>query len=162
VASLTGLGAVVAYSAASSARFPGLIVGVGVVGLVLACVALLGRWSSLFQLGVVGVGAAYTVTLAFRSTGVDPRAPFVAAVIFVAAECAYFSLGWGAGRPDSRLTARRLLHGFAAAVAAALVGALVLVAASNSTRGLALEAGGIAAALVILLLLAVLSSRTST
>jgi hypothetical protein len=162
LASLAGLGAVVAYSAASSARFPGLIVGVGAAGLVLACVALLGGWPSLFPLGVVGVGAAYAITLAFRSTGVDPRAPFVAAGIFVAAECAYFSLGWGAGRPDRRLTVRRLLHGLAAAVAAALVGALVLVAASKSTSGLALEAGGITAALVILLLLAVLSSRTST
>jgi hypothetical protein len=99
--------------------------------------------------------------LSLRSGAVDARAPFVAAGLFVAVECGYFSLGWGAGRPDLRLVARRLLLALAAAVAAALVGALVLVAASNSTRGVGLEALGLGAALGILVLLAVISSRTS-
>lgn len=159
---MAGLGGIVAYAAGSSERFPGLVVGVGTAGVVVACLALLGRWPSVLPLGVLGVGAAYALALGFRSAGVDPLVPFVAAVLFLAVECAYFSLGWSVGRPDRVLVVRRLLHGFAAAVAAALVGALVLVAASNSSRGLALEALGIGAALVILLLLAVLSSRTST
>jgi peptidoglycan/LPS O-acetylase OafA/YrhL len=114
----------------------------------------------LLPVGITGVGAAYAVALSFRSGTVDPRAPFVAAGLFLAAECAYWSLGSSAGRPDRRTVARRLLLACAGAVAAALVGALVLVAASDSTRGVAFEAVGVAAALAILLLVAAISSRT--
>jgi hypothetical protein len=114
----------------------------------------------LLPVGITGVGAAYAVALSFRSGTVDPRAPFVAAGLFLAVECAYWSLGSSAGRPNRRTVGRRVLLACAGAIAAALVGALVLVAASDSTRGVGFEAVGVAAALAILLLVAAISSRT--
>jgi hypothetical protein len=151
----------VAYAAASTERFPSLILGIGVFGLAIAGAALLTRWSPLLPLGLVCIGGAYAVALALRSVTVDPRAPFVAAGLFAAAELGYFSLDWRTGRPEVTTIVRQLLVLVGGALAAVIVGGVVLVAASGTTWGVGLDAVGVGAALIILGLLAVLSFRAS-
>jgi hypothetical protein len=125
-------------------------------------VALVGRWPGLLPLGVFTVGAAYAAALAFRSGGVDSHAPLVAAGLFVATECAYISVGRSASRPTPELIARRVVFTLVTGVGAALVGALVLVAANTSARGLGFEILGAVAALLILFFIAAVSFRTNT
>jgi hypothetical protein len=138
------------------------VLGIGTLGVVIAFVALIGRWPALLPLGVFVVGGAYATEFGFRSGGVDSHAPLVAAGLFLATECAYVSLNWGASRPSRELIARRVLFTVGACVGAAVVGALVLVAATTSARGLGLEILGAAAALLIFLFIAAFSSRTNT
>ena len=116
----------------------------------------------MLPLGVFVVGAAYAAALAVRSGGVDSQAPLVAAGLFVATECAYSSVARSAGRSTPELTARRVVFTLVTGVGAALVGALVLVAANTSARGLGLEILGAVAALLILFFIAAVSSRTNT
>jgi hypothetical protein len=139
-----------------------VVVGIGTLGVVVAFVSLLGRLPALMPFGVFATGAAYAVALGFRSGAVDAHAPLVAAGLFIAAECGYVSLGWRTGRPSRELFARGVVFTLAATVGAALVGALVLVAASDSSRGLGLEIVGAAAALLVLGVIAAFSSRSST
>ena len=123
---------------------------------------LVGRWPGLLPLGVFVVGAAYAAALAFRSGGVEARAPLVAAALFVATECAYISVAQSASHPTPELIARRVVFTLVTGVGAALVGALVLVAANTSASGLGFEILGAVAALLILFFIAAVSSRTNT
>ena len=153
------LGGVLAYAVVAADRLVDLVAGVGAVGCAVAAVALAGRWPSVLPLGLAGVGSAYAVCLGFRSGGADARAPFVAAALFAAAELAYWSLEPVRPQGGVRLVGRRITLLVAAALATALVGSLLLVAAAGTSGGVALEAVGVAAAVAALAVIAVLVTR---
>ena len=79
---LSLLAGIVAYAATATEHFPTIVLVVGAAGLVVTTVALAGGWPSILPVGLVGVGVAYAIFLAFRSESVDPWAPFVAAALF--------------------------------------------------------------------------------
>jgi len=135
------------------------VAAIGALGWTLAAVALLGRWPSLLPWGVAGVGAAYALFVGLRTGSVDPRAPIVAAGLFVAAELGFWSLEPLDARPERIVLVRRLLFVVFAGLGAALVGSLLLVAAAGVSGGIALEAVGVLAAVLTLTLVAALASR---
>jgi hypothetical protein len=136
------------------------VAAVGGAGCVLTALAVPRRWASLLPLGLLCVGASYGLHLALDERSVDAAAPLVAAALFIAAELAYWSLERGA--PSRRGAAARRAGGVAlGAVLTALVGSLVLVAASGVSGGVALEALGVLAALLTLGAIALLASRAS-
>jgi hypothetical protein len=140
------LGGVVAYSVAAHDRRPELVAGIGAAGWALTAAALAGRWPSLLPLGLVGVGAGYTVFLSLRERTVDARAPLVAAAFFAAAELAFWSIEREEGRRDRSVLARRLVLLGGSALGVALLGALLLVLTSGVSGGVGLEAIGVVAA----------------
>jgi hypothetical protein len=129
---------------------PEVVAGIGVAGCAIAALALVARRPSLFPLGLAGVGAAYGVYVSLRGRGVDPLAPLVAAALYAAAEVGFWSLERTAARGERALTARRLGGLAAGALLTALVGSLLLLAASGTSGGVGLEAAGVAAAIVAL------------
>ncbi len=105
------------------------------------------------------MGAAYALFVGLRTGSVDPRAPIVAAGLFVAAELGFWSLEPLDARPERIVLVRRLLFVVFAGLGAALVGSLLLVAAAGVSGGIALEAVGVLAAVLTLTLVAALASR---
>jgi predicted PurR-regulated permease PerM len=99
--------------------------------------------------------------LALRSGDVDPRAPAVAALLFVATELGYWSLQTSAARSERAAVARRILALAVAAFSTALVGSLVLGLTTGVGGGVALEAVGVAAAALTAAAIALLASRAS-
>ena len=69
----------------------GAAVGGG-LGVVVLGAGLVLRWPSAVTVGLALVGAAYGVALAVESKPIDRAAPVVAAVLFLAAELAWWSL----------------------------------------------------------------------
>jgi hypothetical protein len=132
---------------------------VGAAGLALAAVALVGRWPQLLPWGLAGVGAAYAVYLALRPGTVDPRAPIVAAVLFGAAELAFWSLEPHPARAERTVVVRRLALIGVTALGAALLASLVLVVAASTSGGVLLEAVGVVAAVATLAVVALLAWR---
>ena len=155
-------GGVVAYSAAAGNRLPEVVTGVGAAGVVLVSVALAGRWPSVLPLGLAGVGAAYATYLSLRSGTIDPRAPVVAAALFVAAELAYWSIERQEGRADRAVLVRRIALIGAGALGTAILGSVLLLAAGGGSGGLALEAVGVVAAIALLAVIAYLAARPSS
>jgi hypothetical protein len=151
---------VVVYAAAAGERLRVVVIGVGSAGCLLAALAFPRRWATLLPLGLVGVGGCYGLFVALQGGSVDAAAPIVAATLYAAAELGYWSLERGA-RYRRVIVARRLGGVALGALAAALVGSLVLVAASGVSGGVALEALGVAAALLTLGAIALLASRAS-
>jgi hypothetical protein len=160
VSALVLLGGVVAYSAVASDRLPELSAGVAAVGWTVVALGLLGRWPSLLSLGLACAGAGYAVLLGLRSASVDPRAPIVAAALFVAAELGFWSLEPLDSRAERIVGLRRLLFIAAAGLGAALIGSLLLVAAAEGSGGIALEAVGVLAAVLTLGIVALLAARS--
>jgi hypothetical protein len=153
------LAGAVAYSGAATGRLPQVVAVVGALGWTLVAVALVGRWPSLLPWGLAGVGASYAAFVGLRSGSVDPRAPVLAAGLFVAAELGYWSLEPLDARPERIVLVRRLLFLAVAGVGAALVGSLLLVAGAGVSGGLALEAVGVLAAVLTLALVTALTVR---
>jgi hypothetical protein len=153
---------VVAYSAYAGDRLPELVFGIGAAGTAIAAVALVGRWPSLLPWGLAGVGAGYALYLSLRSGTVDSRAPLLAAMLFVAAELGYWSLERRSTRAERAVFVRRLVLLGLAGLAAALVASLLLVAASETSGGMTLEALGVAAAVVTLAVVVLLAARSGS
>jgi hypothetical protein len=143
--------AIVVYATVAGDRLPQVVAGVGAAGCVLTAVALLGKWPSVLPVGLAGVGAAYGVYLSLRGGAVDTRAPAVAAALFLAAELGFTPV-------VTRFGVVRLVG---AAFGAALIGSLLLVAATGAGGSVALEAAGVAAAVLTLAAIALLASRPS-
>jgi hypothetical protein len=142
-------------------RLPEVVAGVGAGGCVLIAIAFLARRPSVFPVGLAGVGAAYGVYLSLHSGAVDPRAPAVAAALYVAAELGFWSLERTASRSERTVVVRRVATVAAGAVFTGLVGSLVLGLTTGVGGGLALEAVGVAAAALTVAAIAVLASRSS-
>ena len=159
---LSLLAGIVAYAANATERFPTIVLAVGAAGLVVTTVALAGGWPSILPVGLVGVGAAYAVFLAFRSESVDPWAPFVAAALFAAAELAFTLLEPLSARPSRTLQARQLLTFGAGALATAIFGSALLLVAGEGGSSVALDAAGILAAVALMAVVAALAVRRAT
>ena len=144
------------YAAVASDRLPAVGAGVGAGGCLLVAIGLARRRAVVLPLGLAGVGAAYAVYLALRTGGADPRAPFVAAAIFAAAEFAFWSVAASEG-----LVVRRLSLLAAAVLAAAFLGSMLLWLAADSSGGVGLEAAGAAAAVLTLVVVAALAGRAT-
>jgi hypothetical protein len=160
-ASLALAAAIVIYSTSAGERLPDVIAGVGAGGCALIVVAFLIRRAAVFPVGLAGVGAAYGVFVSLRAEGVDPRAPFVAATFFVAAELGYAALDRGIAHSERAVVVRRAAALALAALASGLVGSLLLVATTGVGGSVALEAVGVAAATLTLAAIMVLASRSS-
>jgi hypothetical protein len=156
-ASIALAGAIVVYSALASDRLPEVVAGVGAAGCALVAVALVWRRAPILPTGLAGVGAAYALYLSLRTGAVDIRAPLVAAGLYAAAETGYWSLERSAGG----LVVRRFVALAASALLTALVGSLVLAAATGVAGSVALEAAGVAAAALTVAAIALLASRSS-
>jgi hypothetical protein len=139
---------------------PELAAGVAALGWTITALGLLGRWPSLLSLGLAGVGAGYAVMLGLRAGSVDPRAPIVAAALFVAAELGFWSLEPLDARAERIVLLRRLLLAAGGGLGAALIGSLLLVAAAGGSGGLGLEAVGVLAAVLTLAIVAALAARS--
>jgi len=145
----------------ASERLPEVVAGVGAGGCALIAIAFAARRPSVFPVGLAGVGAAYGVYLSLRTGAVDPRAPAVAAALYVAAELGFWSLERTASRSERTVVGRRVAGIAAGAVLAALVGSLLLGLTTGVGGGLVLEAVGVAAAALVAAAIAVLASRSS-
>ena len=159
---LSLLAGIVVYAATATERLPTIVLAVGASGLVVTTVALAGGWPSMLPVGLVGVGAAYAVFLAFRSESVDPWAPFVAAALFAAAELAFTFLEPLSARPSRTLHARQLLTFGAGALVTAIFGSALLLVAGGGGSSVTLDAAGILAAVALMAVVAALAVRRAT
>jgi hypothetical protein len=159
--SLALAAAVVAYGVGDADRLPTVVAGVGAAGCLLLVVAFAGGWPSVFPIGLAAVGAAYGVDVALRRGDVDPRAPLVAVLFFVAAEIGWWAFEGTSVRGERTVVLRRAGWLVAVAIVTGLVGSLVLVAASAAAGGVALEAAGVGAAVLAIAAIARLVSRPS-
>ena len=123
--------------------------------------ALCTRWRSVFPLGIALVGASYGVFLGIHNGPVDQWAPAVAAALLVAAELGFWSLERSPSRSEGAVLLRRVGGLAGAAVVTALIGSLVLVAATGASGGVPLEAAGVGAAVLAVAAIARLASRAS-
>ena len=155
------MGTIAVYAVAAGDRLTEIVAAVGAAGCALVLLAFVFRRASVFPFGIAGVGAAYALLLALRSGDVDPRAPAVAALLFVATELGYWSLQTSAARSERAAVARRILALAVAAFSTALVGSLVLGLTTGVGGGVALEAVGVAAAALTAAAIALLASRAS-
>jgi hypothetical protein len=150
---------VLAYSTVAGDRLPHVVAAIGAAGWAVAAVAVAGRWSSLLPWGLAGVGAGYAVFVTLRTGTADPRAPFVCAGLFAAAELAFWSIEVRGGKSESAVVVRRLALLVVGALGAALIGALLLVLAAGTTGGVGLEAIGVLAAVLAVALVTLLAAR---
>jgi hypothetical protein len=141
-------------------RLVALVAALGGLGLFVTALALVTRWAAPLPWGFAGVGAAYALFLSLRPGTVDGRAPMVAAALFVAAELSYWSIERRSWPSEGQVVARRLALLVSAGLAAALVGGLLLLLASERGNGIGQEAAGIAAAVLTLLVIAALARRS--
>jgi hypothetical protein len=153
--------AIVVYAVAVGERLPEVVAGIGAAGCVLIAIAFVVRRPSVFPVGLAGVGAAYGVCLSLRSGAVDPRAPAVAAALYIAAELGFWSLERAVARSERAVVARRVAAIALGAVLTGLVGSLVLGLTTGVRGGVGLEAAGVAAAALTAAAIAVLASRSS-
>ena len=152
---------VVAYAVVASDRLAEVVGIVGVAGGALMAFALCTRWRSVFPWGIALVGASYGVFLGIHNGPVDQWAPAVAAALLVAAELGFWSLERSPSRSEGAVLLRRVGGLAGAAVVTALIGSLVLVAATGASGGVPLEAAGVGAAVLAVAAIARLASRAS-
>ena len=141
-------------------RLVTVVATLGGLGLLVAAIALVGRWAVLLPWGFVGVGAAYAMFLGLRPGTVDERAPIVAAGLFIAAELSYWSIERGGWPSEWRVTGRRLALLASAGLATVIVGGLLLLITSERGSGIGPEAAGVAAAVLTLAVIAALVRRS--
>jgi hypothetical protein len=112
---------------------------------------------------ILVLAAPYVAALGFELDGIDTRAPLLAALLFVVAELAYWSLelrGTLADEPGTYLRRVALLATLALVTIAA--GTLVLVVAERvAARGIAIDLLGAVAAVGAVALLALAAVRRS-
>jgi hypothetical protein len=135
LAALALLGAIGVYSAIAGDRLVSAVAALGGVGLCVTALALVGRWATLLPVGVVGVGAAYTLFLGLRPDTVDGHAPVVAAAFFTAAELSFWSIERRSWRTEGSVVVRRLALLVSTGLATAIVGGLLLLITSERRSG---------------------------
>jgi len=124
--------------------------------------ALFTRWTSVFPFGIALVGASYGVFVAIDNGAVDPRAPAVAAALYVAAELGYWSLERSPSRSERLVLLRRVASLAAAAAVTALAGSFILVLATGASGGVGLEAAGVGAAVLAVAAIARLAASRAS
>jgi hypothetical protein len=160
LAALAIFGGVGVYSALDGDRLVAVVAALGGFGVLVAALALVGRWAALLPWGLVGVGAAYALFLSLQPGTLDARAPIVAAAFFVAAELSYWSIERTNWHSERQVIVRRLALLVSAALATAIVGGLLLLVASERRSGVGQETAGIAAAVLTLAVIAALVRRS--
>jgi hypothetical protein len=141
-----------------SARWESAIAGTAASGLGVLVVSLALRFSPGVPLGLACLAGSYAAALESRGVDVDLSATLYAALFFLTAELAYWSLELSPGiQPAPGTVVRRVLFLAVGALAALALAGLVLAAALEPLpRGLLVQGLGVAGALVALALIAVL------
>jgi hypothetical protein len=145
-----------------SARWEGLIAGTAATGLGMLVLSLALRFSLGVPLGLVFLAGSYAAALESRGVDVDLSATLYAALFFLTAELAYWSLELSPGiQPAPGVVVRRVLFLAIGALAAVVLAGLVLAAALEPLpRGLLVQGLGVGGALLALGLIAVLVRRS--
>jgi hypothetical protein len=145
----------------------GYLVRATLVATLAAAVLLAGglvlRWPVAIPAAVCVLATPYVAALGFELDGLDTRAPLLAALLFVVAELAYWSLelrGTLADEPGTYVRRVALLAGLAVAT---IVGGTVVLAVVGAiaARGVAFDLLGAAAAVGAIALLALAAARRS-
>ena len=145
----------------------GYLVRATLVATLVAAVLLAGglalRWSVVIPAAVCVLATPYVAALGFELDGLDTRAPLLAALLFVVAELAYWSLelrGILTNEPGTYLRRVALLAGLAVATIAG--GTVVLaVVGAIAARGVAIDLLGAVAAVGAIGLLALAAAKRS-
>ena len=145
-----------------SARWEGAIAGTAAAGLGVLALSLALRFAPGVPLGLVCLAGSYAAALGSRGVDVDLSATLYAALFFLTAELAYWSLELSPGiQPAPGVVQRRVLFLAVGALAALALAGLVLAAALEPLpRGLLVQALGVGGALLALGLIAVLVRRS--
>lgn len=145
-----------------AARWEGAIAGAAAAGLGILALSLALRLSAGVPLGLAFLAGSYAAALGSRGVEVDLSATLYAALFFLTAELAYWSLELSPGiQPAPGVVVRRVLFLAVGALAALALAGLVLAAALEPLpRGLVVQGLGVGGALVALGLIAVLVRRS--
>ncbi|MGI8607451.1 MAG: hypothetical protein ACR2L0_09955 [Gaiellaceae bacterium] len=145
-----------------SARWEGTIAGTAAVGLGVLAVSLVLRFSPGVPVGLACLAGSYAAALESRGVDVDLSTTLYAALFFLTAELAYWSLELSPGvQPAPGAAQRRVLFLALGALAALTLAGLVLAAALEPLpRNLLVQGLGVAGALVALGVIAVLVRRS--
>ena len=145
-----------------AARWEGAIAGAAAAGVGILALSLALRFSPGVPLGLAFLAGSYAAALGSRGVDVDLSATLYAALFFLAAELAYWSLELSPGiQPAPGVVVRRVLFLAVGALAALTLAGLVLAAALEPLpRGLLVQGLGVGGALVALGLIAVLVRRS--
>lgn len=145
-----------------AARWEGAIAGAAAAGLGILALSLALRLSAGVPLGLAFLAGSYAAALGSRGVDVDLSATLYAALFFLTAELAYWSLELSPGiQPAPGVVVRRVLFLAVGALAALALAGLVLAAALEPLpRGLVVQGLGVGGALVALGLIAVLVRRS--
>ena len=145
-----------------AARWEGAIAGAAAAGLGILALSLALRLSAGVPLGLAFLAGSYAAALGSRGVDVDLSATLYAALFFLTAELAYWSLELSPGiQPAPGVVVRRVLFLAVGALAALALAGLVLAAALEPLpRGLVVHGLGVGGALVALGLIAVLVRRS--
>jgi hypothetical protein len=141
-------------------RLVAVVTLIGCTGLLVATVALIGRWAAVLPWGFVGVGASYAVFLSLRPGAVDARAPLLAAAFFIGAELSFWSLERRPWPSEAEVVLRRLALLVSAGLATAIVGGVLLLVASGRRVGIGQDAAGVGAAVLTVAVIAFLARRS--
>jgi hypothetical protein len=162
-AASVAVGAVLAADAwLLSARWEDTIAGAAAAGVGILAVSLALRFSAGVPLGLAFLAGSYAAALGSRGVDVDLSATLYAALFFLAAELAYWSLELSPGiHPTPGLVVRRVLFLAVGALAALALAGLVLAAALEPLpRGLLVQGLGVGGALLAMGVIAVLVRRS--
>ena len=145
-----------------ASRWEDAIAGAAAAGLGILALSLALRLSAGVPLGLAFLAGSYAAALGSRGVDVDLSATLYAALFFLAAELAYWSLELSPGiQPAPGVVVRRVLFLAVGALAALALAGLVLAAALEPLpRGLLVQGLGVGGALVALGLIAVLVRRS--
>ena len=145
-----------------AARWEGTIAGAAAAGLGVLAASLVLRFPPGVPLGLACLAGSYAAALGSRGVDVDLSATLYAALFFLAAELAYWSLELSPGiQPAPGVVGRRVLFLAVEALAALALAGLVLTAALEPLpQGLLVQGLGVGGALVALGLIAVLVRRS--
>ena len=145
-----------------SARWEGAIAGTAATGLGVLVLSLGFRFSTGVPLGLAFLAGSYAAALESRGVDVDLSAALYAALFFLTAELAYWSLELSPGvQPAPGVVVRRVLFLAVGALAAVALAGLVLAAVIEPLpRGVLVQGLGVGGALVALGLIAVLVRRS--
>jgi hypothetical protein len=139
------------WASAVAGAAPELVGPVGILGSAVLAVALIMRWPGVLPWAIALLGGQYAVSLLLRDGGIDPLAPFYAAVLFVVAELALWALEARPTLGGSAVVVGRLARLALLASGAAAVGAGLLAASEGGAGGgLALQLLGLFAAVAAL------------
>ena len=145
-----------------AARWEGAIAGAAAAGFGILALSLALRLSAGVPLGLAFLAGSYAAALGSRGVDVDLSATLYAALFFLTAELAYWSLELSPGiQPAPGVVVRRVLFLAVSALAALALAGLVLAAALEPLpQGLLVQGLGVGGALVALGLIAVLVRRS--